>query len=217
MRFKSPDENTDLSNIRELGWDARVGGKPVDVYRLEGFVHTYVNGGPQEYWSCPRGEAPSYKNLIPFCGRACDWGIVVEEHNYFRPGNGFHKDSRNEKGLRCYITRNGEKFYPVQFGRDIGDALAMAQVKIIQLQEHPIGLSHKTWKDDLIGRKVWWYDQPGEIVSLSLWGGSILIRPDGEPFKKPASWGDDDDPIQWDYEDGGSADLLSEHIDWFRK
>jgi len=221
LPFKFVDENTDLSTARLTGWDAVVGDTPVDVYLVPDHYHTHGSrDGANDYWYCPHGETPTHLNLTPFSGHACNWGITAEEVNTYRPGNGHHKDPEARRGLRCWITRNGEKFCSVQFGWTLDKALPAAQTMLTRLQEHALCLSHRDWKNKAIGRKVFYRGQPAIIERFRPDGGLYLVpdgiehfTPGGAPQRTPeevVEW-------QWEYGKGLWAELLSDSIWWFRE
>ena len=81
--IKLINENTDLSKIDKINWDAHFNDIPLYVYRVEGYYHG-IGGkwGNNDYWCCQRNEEPSYKTLMEFSGNVCNWGISIEEINY---------------------------------------------------------------------------------------------------------------------------------------
>lgn len=210
-QIKLIDKNTDLSNLKKpLGWDLEVRGVPYDVYRVEGYVHT-IGGrwGENCYWCCPTGEIPSYENLIEFGGEAPEWGVTFAKVNYV-------KSKWDETEVRssgsCWITRNGKKFYQI-LARDMDYGLAKAQYILSKLlEECPLYLAERNWKEQAIGKKIWFREQPAVIKNINN-NNELWIVPDGvERFKAPAHWNMDYE----DYEEGLYVDLLSPHIYWFR-
>jgi len=206
------DEKTDLSQLKKpYGWDLEVKGVPYDIYRIEGYNHT-IGGkwGENCFWACPSGEKPSFENLIEFNGDAPTWGISFERVNYI-------KSKWNETSVEtsgdCWITRNGKKFYHIS-GRSMDYALAKAQHLLVQLlEECPLYLSDRNWKEQAIGRKIWYENQPAIITSITS-GNELWIEPDGIPcFKAPPHW---DDMDYDDYADGLRVGLLSPDIYWYR-
>tara|TARA_Y100000310_G_scaffold299960_1_gene335243 strand:+ start:744 stop:1436 length:693 start_codon:yes stop_codon:yes gene_type:complete len=218
-------EDFDLSKAYKYSWDAcyqRGDGTEVELelYSISDLPHCKSSAGHQDLWACPRGEEPTHKNLKPYLGHGCQWGIVVKEFDYYRPGNGFHKSCEYRKGLRCYITRNGQKFYPVNYGRDIALAVATAQYKLSQIQEHSIPFFSIDFEKQLVGRAVFYEDQPAIIKRYNQGEGEVLVVPakEGE-FFRPSCWAKTDDEIaDWvnDYGNGLYVDILSDSIYWHR-
>ena len=108
--IKLIDKDTDLSqvNMSKLDWDIEVHNRPHDVYRLEGFIHS-IGGhwGENEYWCCPRGEKPTYDNLMEFNGHVVQWGIEYIPSNYTKCK--WNQTSVRKNG-KAVIKRNGKVF-----------------------------------------------------------------------------------------------------------
>ncbi|MED3549982.1 hypothetical protein [Cytobacillus praedii] len=210
--IKLIDENTDLSKLRKpLGWDLEIKGVPYDIYRVEGYVHT-IGGkyGENCYWACPMGEKPTYENLIEFGGEAPTWGVTFDKVNYIK--SKWDETEVRSNGV-CWITRNGKKFYQIT-GRDMDYALAKAQYYLVKLlEECPLYLSERNWKEQAIGRKIWYQNQPAIIKSVND-ENELWIVPEGKPFNAPPDW---EEWMGWeDYASGLRVELLSPHIGWFR-
>ncbi|MDA2014178.1 hypothetical protein PDM95_00865 [Bacillus cereus] len=209
--IKLIDETTDLSQVsKPIGWDLEVNGVPYDVYRIDGYNHT-LGGKFSEncYWACPAGERPTYKNLIEFNGDAPTWGVVFDRSNYIKTK---WDETSVECNGSCWITRNGKKFYRVS-ARYMDYGLASAQHILVNLLEGPLNLSERDWKEQTIGRKIWYENQPARITRIND-ENELWIEPDGIPcFKAPAHGGCDD---YSDYENGLRVDLLSPDIYWYR-
>ena len=208
------DENTDLSGLRKpIGWDLELNGRPYDVYSVDGYVHT-IGGkwGENDYWACPAGETPTYENLVQFSGDAPTWGVTFNRKNYLR--NKWDETSIEANG-ECWITRNGKNFYRIP-ARHMDHGLAKAQHILVQLQEEcPLWLMGRDWKDEAIGRKIWYREQPAIIESVTS-NNELCIKPDGiDSFKSPAYY-DSEDGYEEDYGSGLIADLLDSNIYWFR-
>lgn len=211
--IKLIDSSTDLSGLKKpVGWDLEINGMPYDVYRVEGFVHS-IGGkwGENCYWACPMGENPSHENLIEFSGDAPTWGVTFERNNYIK-----HKwdETSVECNGNCWITRNGKKFYHVP-GRYMDYGLAKAQYLLVQLlEECPLYLNERDWREQALGRKIWYHDQPAMIQRITNDNELYIISDGIDEFKAPAHWGED---MDWsDYSDGLRTDLLSPNIYWFR-
>lgn len=211
--IKLIDENTDLSNLKKpYGWDLEIEGTPYDVYRIDGFVHS-IGGkwGENCFWACPVGEIPTHENLIEFNGDAPTWGIKFDRRNYIKCK---WDETSVEANGTCWITRNGKDFYNIP-ARYMDYGLAKAQHLLVSLlEECPLYLSERTWKEQAIGRKVWYEGQPAKITRITE-DNELWIVPDGiEKFVAPPHWGTDFDYD--DYEDGLRVELLSPNINWYR-
>lgn len=146
-------KNTDLSILQPLNWDVVMNGKPFQVYRAPGFVHS-IGGhwGENDYWACPYGEDPTYENLVEFSGYAVAWGIRLEEVNTYRSK---WSEVEIRQSFHAMITRNGEDFYGVP-ASDISYAYAEAYRLIrTKIQEGVIDFNvREFWKKDIEGRHI---------------------------------------------------------------
>ncbi|MEN2464943.1 hypothetical protein [Ornithinibacillus sp. JPR2-1] len=212
-QIKLIDENTDLSKLKNpVGWDLEIKGVPYDVYRVDGYIHT-IGGkfGENCYWACPAGANPSYYNLIEFNGDAPTWGVIFDRVNYTK--NKWGEKSVEANG-NCWITRNGKNFYRVP-ARYLDYGLAKAQYLLVKLlEECPLWLAERKWKENAIGRKIWYQNQPAKITRIND-ENELWVVPDGiDRFIAPAHW---NGIMGWDsYSEGLYVDLLSEDIYWFR-
>lgn len=205
-------KDTNLSHLKKpVGWDLEVRGEPYDVYRIEGFNHTLGGKwGENCYWACPAGENPTYENLIQFGGSAPTWGVTFDEVNYTKTK--WDETEIRNNGV-CWITRNGKKFYSVM-GRDMNYALSKAQYFIVKLlEECPLYLNDRNWKEQAVGRKVWYQNQPAIIERVTSKNELWIVPYNIKEFHSPSGWSKG----EWeDYKDGLIVELLSPHIDWFR-
>jgi len=157
-------------------------------------------------------EGPTRDNLIDFDGSAPSWSIAFEETNYFRKGE-------IREGGRCNIFRNGQKFYEVG-ARQMDFGLAKARYILLQLQEHPLNFFSRHWKDEIIGRKVWYQTDPAIVESIIEDQGCVMLKPDPDcvPVFQPSPWQVEDDGSMFGDDDNTSAkcEYLYEKIGWFR-
>lgn len=157
-------------------------------------------------------EGPTRDNLIDFDGSAPSWSIAFEETNYFRKGE-------IRQGGRCTIFRNSQKFYEVG-AREMGFGLAKAQSILMHLQEHPLNFFSRNWKEELIGRKVWYQTDPAIVESIIEDQGCVMLIPDADcvPIFQPSPWQVEDDGTMFGDDDNTSAkcEYLYEKIGWFR-
>lgn len=152
-------EDTDLSILHPLDWDAVLNGKEYQVYRAEGYVHT-IGGrwGENDYWACPRSETPSFKNLVEFSGHAPAWGIIIQESNYYKCK---WNEPEMRSGCSCVITRNGKPFYSVgcsDIAYGYAEAYRLLRTKI---QEGVINFHmYHYWEKDIEGRHINYMGRP---------------------------------------------------------
>ena len=104
-------------------------------------------------------------------------------------------------------------------------SLPKAQSLIFYINEGPINFNSINWEKKLVGRKIWYNDEPAIVESL--WfdeteGYHIFIVPDGiEKFSCPKSWMSDEYLKEsWsEYENGLSYNIINPEynkVDWFR-
>jgi len=212
--IKLINKDTDLSKLQRIGWDATLGGKRLEVYRLDGYNHT-LGGKFSEncYWCCYEGETPTHKNLMQFSGHTICWGIRFETNNYTKTK---WDETEVREGSNCVITRNGEDFFDVS-GGSLDYCLSKARQILFELQEHPISFFEKGFEERIIGRKVFYRDQPAIIASYFK-GGRLVIKAENPDGFTPAAFEldrdyprDDEDKYQV------ITDILSPHIWWWRK
>lgn len=171
-----------------------------------------IRDEPEYVWDDP---GPTPDNIMEYNGRSVCWSIAFEETNYFRKGE-------MREGGRCTIFRNGHKFYEVG-GRDINYGLASAQRILMQLQEHPINFWSRKWKEELIGRKIWYHADPAIVKSIIEDQGCIMVEADTKYIRmfRASPWQvDADDPINplnfYNPEEDVKLDYMDPNINWFR-
>lgn len=217
MEFKHLTKETDFNTLEmsKLAWDVYCYGKPYRVYRIEGYMHTQGGKwGENCYWAFPRDEQPSYENAVMFEGNVCNWSLNVKQSNSFKEKWG---ETRMRSSFGFEILRNGKVFY--SFGaNDMDYGIAKARKLMVEINEHPICFNEIDYHLEIVGRKIYWREQPAIIKSYSM-NGNLWIVPDGIPRFKKCSYEDsvteymDDE----DYEDGIAEDLFAPSIYWFRK
>jgi len=102
--------------------------------------------------------------------------------------------------------------------RDISYGLDKAQTTLGKLQEHEIGFHFRTWKAEVLDRKIWYKNQPGIIESIIMGGQlAIMIRPDGIPKFEQLNQFKNDGYAEDDFEDATvKTAMLDPQIYWFR-
>ena len=216
-KIKLIDENTDLNtlNILKFDWDVVINNKPYTAVRIEGYNHCICGyDTPKNMWVYPRNEEMSVYNLRAFMDdNPVQWGILYEPENLFHYTHG---DVEARTIYKVTITRNGEPFY--KFFGDSDYGIAKAKVLIHRCKEHPLDLQMIDYDKKMIGRKVWWKDEPGVITSFIKKQACVIIKPDGiDKFGIPKSWDNNmDRPLYEEFQDEVKATIFSEDICWFR-
>lgn len=209
IKFKSVTPETDLSkeHITKYNWDAYLHGKPYQIIRIDGFVHTIKGWSDAiDLWMYPREEEPCYKNLEPFNGKdtgVC-WGFRYEPYNY----NGRYGVETNTHNYT--ITRNGETFYKCRTLERTLDLLHNI------IPDHPISFDMYNYENQLIGRKVFWKGQPCIVNSYQKGCGTVTLVPDGiDHFEIPGEFKNDEDYF---FEDDKYLleNIFAPSIYWFR-
>lgn len=217
-QIKLIHENTDIAslNMTKLNWDAEIHGKPYQVVRIEGYVHS-IGGrwGENDYWCYPLREEPTHRNLIEYSGASggVRWGIRYEQNHYTKCKWDECECNLSEGAM---ITRNGKDFY--YCGGRIGLAKAQYLLGGI-IDEHPLSLHERDFDKKAEGMKIWWRSQPAILQRyLGSNDARIVIAPDGiENFVVPAEFQKDEDASSY-YEDGVVVtDIFDDNIYWFRE
>lgn len=202
-------KDTNLSGIIKIGWDTYLNNEPLEVYHVDGHYHS-IGGkrGNNDYWCCPRGEKPTFNNLMEFSGEACNWDFEIVNKNYF-------KSKWGEDEIRCsnlvIIRRNGKRFY--SFGvRDIEYGVAKATILLTDISEHPIAFHMQNYENEIINRKIYWNGLPAIIESYSM-DGNLIIVPDLEKVDIDTF----SEKVLGEFHDEYVAeDLFASSINWFR-
>ncbi|MBN2545746.1 MAG: hypothetical protein JXB50_08115 [Spirochaetes bacterium] len=207
-------DKTDLSilNIEKMGWDTWHNDRPVDVYRIEGYVHS-IGGhwGENNYWCCVRNLTPTNSNLMEFNGHPCQWGYNIEANNYYKYK---YNQASIEGNYSIKILRNGFPFYSF-IARDLDWGINRARMLLFNINEHPVNFNMIDYQKEIIGREIMWHKVPCIIASYSL-DNSLKIYPDLRYTTKERFF---ECITNCDEEDRGNGfimeDLFAESIEWF--
>ena len=212
--IKLLDENADLSKIKPFDWDLEIKGIPYYVCRIEGYCHSLRwQGGSEtrcELWCYPRHESPSIENLIEYDLKSpVAWGIQYDEIHSTKCK---WDETETIAGCRTIITRNGVPFYNVGGHRNY--SVPKAIMLISEIEEHPLGFDGIDFDKKIIGRKVYWNNQPGIITSFIHRQCCVMIAPDGmERFENPPEFQKEDG--QYYYEKEVKIDCLATTRTWW--
>ena len=213
IRLIKKEDIPDLK-FRKLDWDVVVYGKPFQVIRVEGFVHTIGGhldwGDGNNLWAYPLGEEITHENLLEFDGEpGATWGLEYTPTNYCKVK---WDEAEIRRGRKLIITRNGKPFYDglMTFHQ------AIAYVKDGLLDEHPLDLNERDFDKKCIGRKVWWRSEPAVITRYVKGQACVILKPDGiEKFTVPAEFAKREPDY---YADGDvKTNIFDRNIWWFRE
>ena len=210
--IKWVDDKIPYDQIVPFSWDIVINHKPYKAYQLEGYYHS-VGSRWDDVWCCPRDEEPTKENLIGYAADdVCSWGIEIKQHNYRN-----FKHECVEQSIYVIITRNGDHFYDFTC-HDMGYGIAKAQTLITKIKEHPLDFSSFNFDKQIVGRKIFYRDQPAIVRSYIYGQCCIMIEPDTNYIEHftPPCWALTDN--EWDpYEQDLKIDCLEDgNVWWFR-
>lgn len=213
VEFKRIKEDTDFTQLKmsKYKWDVFCNGQSFDLYRIEDYYHSSGGRwGDNCYWICPMGEKPTYENLIQFSGEACCWSFTVTSKNYIKSKWG---DTEMRHNYSISILRNNQEFYT--FGANNMDwGISKARQLLFEVSEHAISFNERGFENDIVGRKIYWREQPAVIRSYSMCG-NLCIEPAGDSTFSAPSYADDE--FGWNEGETDIAeDLFTPSINWFR-
>jgi hypothetical protein len=114
------------------------------------------------------------------------------------------------------------------YGENWGECFAGIQSSSTKLNCHPISFLHRNWREDIIGRKIWYNNSPAIVTRINddFGNDSVLsfhIAPEKEKLDCPANWDEKDgegictkEAWQEEYAGGLVAEWDCHSIDWFR-
>lgn len=155
-------------------------------------------------------------SIEAFSGHRVLKRIEIEESNYLKTSGLSGNEVR--PACVCRIFFDDRQVY--EFGGRRADyTLLKAREVITRLEELPVQL-WLDWDKELIGRKVWYREDPAIIARYINDQGAVILRADGCQFR-PAAWQKNDPEELAMMEADGEMeeikdDILSPHIWWFR-
>lgn len=175
------------------------------------------------------GEHPHARNDNTIYARAGDGTIYdfdghrrlidieIKSKNYLKESGLSGDEIRKEVTGKIFV--DGIQVYEVS-GREVASTLLRIHHLIIKIGEHSSHWFSAEERKNMIGRKIWYHDQPATIIRTIDDQGAIIIAT--EPgFKPPRSSEDPDEYDYWDdWKEGDhyevKDDVLSPHIWWWR-
>ena len=195
----------------------------------DAFDRTYVGENPEfaEPVELIFGEHPHSRSddniyarwesgeIEGFSGHRLIHEVRLREYNYLKTsGLSGNEVRRGGQGV-IYINGHvcGEFFF-----RDIMEALLNARDTIQKIHDHPIQLWDKRERDSLVGRKVWWKDEPAIITMFIAEQACVVMEPDGmESFRIPPRELEDDGGMEPEDSTSIKDTIFSPHIWWWRE
>lgn len=186
---------------------ADVEGKEVELIHGE---HPHSRRDSTTYARWPDGSVEG------FAGHRVRRRIEIEESNYLKTSGLSGNEVR--KACSCTIYFNDKPVYA--FGaREAPAALLRARHIIGKLEDLPIHHWDKP-EEEIVGRKVFYRDDPAVITDFFADQGAIVLKADGCSFRPPAWQQADEEEMAMRAADGNDQeikdDILSPHIWWFR-
>ena len=162
------------------------------------------------YAKLPDGE------IVPFNGHIEKFSIEMNTWNYFHRSDLI--DSEIKKAATCYIMLN-DKLARIIEGTDIQDLLMKADRAIDEIKVMPFSIARDGFS--LIGRKIYYNNQPAVISNIDELNNLLYISPDNldsSPFAPPVEYIENDNVDEWNanFADGLYAHDYSERIYWYR-
>lgn len=148
-----------------------------------------------------------------FNGHRVQVAIDLRTSNYLKTSGLSGNEIR--KGGRCVVSMGlCEPPVPVyEFSfRDVQRALRRAQEVVEALQDHPIQWFREKDRSEVVGRPVWWRDQPAIVSNYFADQGCVVLTPDGVDGFLPPGWSEPGD----EHEPDVKVDVLNDGIYWFR-
>lgn len=193
-------DNVDYSTLKTCEWDTQFSdGTPINVY-----ISNNIGKG---IYGCNADEELNSFSLSKYNGPMCRWDYTIKTKVFY---------SRDEicSNHELIIYRNDKKFY--SYIGSLASCQARATLILNRVSEHPADLCFKDYDKKLIGRLVWFKDQPGIITYCG--PGFVIIEPDYKDKSGFKLLGRDKYDDINPYDEGDiKADLFSPNIDWFRE
>lgn len=156
--------------------------------------------------------------IVPFDGHRRLIDVEVKSSNYEKESEFSGDEIR--KSVVASIIVDGVKLVEV-FGREVVDTLRRVERAIEEYSEHESQWFSKKAREQMPGRRIYYYNQPATIKYIIEDQNAIIIET-GPNFQAPIRVDDEDDFDSWDdwKVDGHyevKEDVLSPHIWWWRK
>lgn len=192
------------SKVNDKAFDtATVGTERVELFFGE---HPHSRQDNSTYARASNGE------VIGFSGHRWPVSIEVEEYNYLK-SSGLSGDEIR-RGCQARIKIDGRHVYTLNEARDHAAALTRLPDIIARLLEHPVRLWREEDLATLVGRRVFYRDQPAIVKRWDVEYG-VFVAPESGEFRS-APWSHRDDVEDDEITEGVYCDVLSPRIYWWR-
>lgn len=188
-----------------------MGGAKIEIFHGQ---HPHSRRDNTDYARFPDGSVDAFNGKRPVVS------FEFRGENYLKRSGLSGNEVR--AGGQVRISFNGNCIY-AKFCRDANRAAAMILSLLPRLLEHPVRLDWalRVHKDEvgrtdvMVGRLVYYREEPGEIIAWEPTAGEITIRAESGNFKVPCwALGHDVDPD--DDRSTVRTDILDEHVYWHR-
>lgn len=202
-------------NVEELVAEV---GQPKTV-RVELAGADELNGGEagSRFWADMSGDATHWSQ---FGGHLMQVDVELHTYNERDVNHWKGRDEIRAAG-EWKLLLNRQPIADGYFGEDVGAALRQVDRWIIELASHP-ALDHRIatpYKEQLVGRKVW-YERTPAVVSMLTGDGCVMLRVVGAEYFPPTVWEVEqaaESGIEPELDDEVKVELTSEKIWWWRK
>ena len=158
--------------------------------------------------------------IVPFDGHRRLIDVEVKSSNYEKDSEWSGDEIR--KSVTGSIIVDGVKLVEI-FGREVQQVMKWVDRAIDEYSEHPSNWFRKKAREQMPGRRIFYYNQPATIKRIIEDQNAIIIET-GPDFIPPIRKDDeeDDEHEYWsDWKVDGhyevKVDVLSPHIWWWRK
>lgn len=187
-------------------------GEPFDLFYGE---HPHGRRDNDLYALLRFGDGPmdaDERSAVAFSGHRVRTEIEIVEFNYMK-SSGLTGDEI-KKGCHLRVKLDGDLTY-TKFFREARSAAIWWAANDHQIFEHPVWLARRGERDKLIGRAVYFRDQPGVVTHYFPDRGTVAIAYDGEGegFKTPGHRSLSD--VE-EIDESVTEDILDPSIWWFR-
>lgn len=136
------------------------------------------------------------------------------------------KTKWGEESMRsgfCATIYRNDKSFGRRFGFDLNSTFIEASHFLSKLIGHPVPFHYRNFKEELVGRKVYYDNQPAIIEQVSFDNGGdypLKLVPDKDKIKQFSPQGhwteEKEDCLHWEYGDSSWTEILDPKIWWFR-
>ena len=158
-------------------------------------------------------------DIIPFSGHRRLIDIDIKSSNYYKDSE--YSGDEIRKQVIGSIIVDGVKLVEL-FGREVQDVMKRVDRAIDEYSEHSSNWFSKKAREEMPGRRIYYYNQPATIKYI-IEDQNALIIETGPDFQPPIRRDDEEDDFDsWeDWKVNGhyevKDEVLSPHIWWWRK